>query len=92
MQGSGCYTGSPGAIWSFLKLLSSCEFIFTRLEAPVVVLKYYQSEVQTMMMSGDPMEFNQLRRLELSSLNLFIEQKSDLRSLDTGTAVDRFLR
>ena len=63
-----------------------------RLEAPVAVLKFYRSEVKTMMMSGDPIEFNQLRKLELSSLNLFIEQKSDLQSLDTGSAVDRFLR
>ena len=58
----------------------------------MAVLKYYRSEVKRMMMSGDTMEFNQLRRLQLSSLNLFIEQKSDLQSLDTGTAVDRFLR
>jgi len=64
----------------------------TRLEAPVAVLKYYQSEVKTMMRSGDPTEFNQLGMLELSSLNLFIEQKSDLQSLDTGSVVDRFLR
>ena len=58
----------------------------------MAVLKYYHSEVKTMMMGGDPTEFNQLRKLELSSLNLFIEQKSDLRSLDTGSVVDRFLR
>ena len=58
----------------------------------MAVLKYYQSEVKTMMRSGDPTEFNQLGMLELSSLNLFIEQKSDLQSLDTGSVVDRFLR
>ena len=58
----------------------------------MAVLKYYHSEVKTMMRSGDPIEFNQVRKLELSSLNLFVEQKSDLQNLDTGSAVDRFLR
>ena len=75
-----------------LVFLSSFEFILTRLEAPVAVLKYYRNEVKTLMMSGDAVEFSQLRKVELSSLNLFIEQKSDLQSLDTGSAVDRFLR
>ena len=58
----------------------------------MAVLKYYHSEVKTMMRSGDHIELNQMRKLELCNLNLFIEQKSDLQSLDTGSAFDRFLR
>ena len=62
------------------------------MEAPVAVLKYYHNEVNIMRRSGDSTEFNQMKKLELSNLNLFIEQKSDLHYLDTGSTVHRFLR
>ena len=58
----------------------------------MAVLKYYHNEVNIMRRSGDSTEFNQMKKLELSNLNLFIEQKSDLHYLDTGSTVHRFLR
>ena len=49
----------------------------------MAVLKYYHNEVNIMRRSGDSTEFNQMKKLELSNLNLFIEQKSDLHYLES---------
>ena len=55
------------------------------------VLENYHREVTTWMLDG---EIQQMVQLQLIHLNLFIERKSDLQSLDTGCKCDchRFLK
>ena len=56
------------------------------------VLKNFHRIVNTSRLKGDYTEFRQLKKLDLTSLNLFIVHKSDLPSLDTETAWERFLK
>ena len=57
----------------------------TRLEAPVEVLEDYHRLVTTKMLNG---EIQQMIKLQLISLNLFIQSKSDLPRLDTRIRCD----
>ena len=52
------------------------------------VLETYHIEVTTLMLDG---AIQQLMKLQLTSLNLFVESKVDLQSLDTG-GDDNFLK
>ena len=57
---------------------------------PVSILADYHREVMSMMLN---LEIHQMMKLQLISLNLFIESKSELQSLDTDGKCDcqRFL-
>ena len=67
--------------------------MFCRLEAPVGVLKNFHRSAATLRFhNGDSTEFNQMRKLDLATLNLFIVEKCDLQYLNTGSARERFLR
>ena len=62
------------------------------MEAPVGALKNFHGITNTLQLQGDNTEFRQLKKLDLTSLNLFIVHKSDLPSLDTESAWERFLK
>ena len=57
-----------------------------------VLKNFHKGAVTLRLYHGDSTEFNQMRKLDLTTLNLFIVKKSDLQCLDTGSAGQRFLR
>ena len=67
--------------------------MFCRLEAPVGVLKNFHRSAATLRAyHGESTEFNQMRKLDLATLNLFIVHTCDLQHLHTASARERFLR
>jgi len=70
-----------------LQALARCGVLcrLTRMEVPVEVLELYHLEVFTMLLTLDrEIQFQQMTKLQLISLNLFIECKSELQCLDSG--------
>merc|ERR1719432_498289 len=68
-----------------LQALASCGVLcrLTRMEVPVEILENYHREVSTIMLDRE-IQLQQMMKLQLISLNLLIEYKNELQSLDTG--------